>query len=139
VCFLKESSLTCLTLRLLYGQPKPSSSILASSRKRPGDRRPFATFHENNELINIQDKVKAPAFQRLLFLRNSSDEKIKAIHDLVDQYNDVIQIQRISFAPGSNDLFEIFGVQNGGYYLVRPDMYVAYRSNTFNQTTGKRF
>jgi 2-polyprenyl-6-methoxyphenol hydroxylase-like FAD-dependent oxidoreductase len=106
---------------------------------RPGDRLPFATFHENNELINIQDKVKAPAFHLLLFLRNSSDEKIKAIHDLVDQYNDVIQIQRITFAPGSNDLSEIFGVQNGGYYLVRPDMYVAYRSNAFNQNHLRAF
>jgi 2-polyprenyl-6-methoxyphenol hydroxylase-like FAD-dependent oxidoreductase len=106
---------------------------------RPGDRLPFATFHENNELINIQDKVKAPAFHLLLFLRNSSDEKIKAIHDLVDQYNDMIQIERIFFALGSNDLFEIFGVQNGGYYLVRPDMYVAYRSNTFNQNHLKAF
>jgi hypothetical protein len=83
--------------------------------------------------------VKAPAFHLLLFLRNSSDEKIKAIHDLVDQYNDMIQIERIFFALGSNDLFEIFGVQNGGYYLVRPDMYVAYRSNTFNQNHLKAF
>lgn len=106
---------------------------------RPGDRLPFATFHENNKLINIQDKVKAPAFHLLLFLGNISDEKIKAIHHLVDQYSDVIQIERISFAPGSNDLFEIFGVQNGGYYLVRPDMYIAYRSNTFNQNHLKAF
>jgi 2-polyprenyl-6-methoxyphenol hydroxylase-like FAD-dependent oxidoreductase len=104
---------------------------------RPGDRLPFATLHENNKLINIQDKVKAPAFHLLLFLRNTSDKKIKAIHDLLDQYNDVIQIERI--ASGSNDLYEIFGVQNGGYYLVRPDMYIAYRSNTFNQNHLKAF
>jgi 2-polyprenyl-6-methoxyphenol hydroxylase-like FAD-dependent oxidoreductase len=106
---------------------------------RPGDRLPFVTFHENNKLVSIQDKVKAPAFHLLLFTKNNSGEPFKAILDLVDEYNDVIQIETISSPPGRNDFYKAFGVQNGGYYLVRPDMYIAYRSNSLNQEHLKQY
>jgi len=106
---------------------------------RPGDRLPFATFHENNELINIQDKIKAPAFHLLLFSKNISEEKIKAIRALVDQYSNVIRMEVISFSRSTSDLYEAFGVQNGGCYLVRPDMYIAYRSAKFNVEHLKAF
>ena len=106
---------------------------------RPGDRLPFVTFHDNSKLINIQDRVKAPAFHLLLFSKNHSEEKIKAIRDLVDKYIDMIQIEVISFSRGTNDLYEAFGVQNGGCYLVRPDMYIAHRSTRFNEEHLKAF
>jgi len=109
-----------------------SLGSLPRKAPRPGDRLPFATFQENNRLINIQDLVKAPAVHLLLFSRNKSEEEIKAIHDLADQYGDVIQLEVISFSQSKADLYETFGVQNGGYYVVRPDMYIAYRSGMFN-------
>src|SRR5215831_20509868 len=106
---------------------------------RPGDRLPFVTFHENNELINIQNKVKAPAFHLFLFPKNISDEKIKPMRDLVDRYGDLIQICVISFSLSTADLYEAFGVRKGGYYLVRPEMYIAYRSARFKVEHMKAF
>jgi hypothetical protein len=106
---------------------------------RPGDRLPFATFHEDEKVINIQDKVKAPAFHLLLFSKNDRELEIKAIHDFVDQYNELIQLEVISSNRGRSDLYEAFGVQNVGYYLVRPDMYIAYRSTRFNEEHLKAF
>jgi hypothetical protein len=106
---------------------------------RPGDRLPFVTFHENNKLISIQDKVKAPTFHLLLFGGNKNAERTRAIHDLVDQCGDVIQIETISSPPGKDDFYEDLGVQNGGYYLVRPDMYIAYRSTRFDREHLKQF
>jgi hypothetical protein len=105
----------------------------------PGDRLPFVSFHEDNKLINIQDKVRSPAFHFLLFSRNNGGEKIRAILDLVEQYSDAIRIEVISSPTTRNDLYETLGVQNGGYYLVRPDMYIAYRSNMFNKDHLKAF
>jgi 2-polyprenyl-6-methoxyphenol hydroxylase-like FAD-dependent oxidoreductase len=99
---------------------------------RPGDRLPFGTFQEDHQQINIQDKVKAPVFHLLLFSKNIREEKIKPIHDLVERYGNLIQIYVISFSQSTTNLYEAFGVQNGGYYLVRPDMYIAYRSARFN-------
>jgi hypothetical protein len=106
---------------------------------RPGDRLPFATFQQNSNLRNIQDLAQAPAFLLLLFSKNKSEEEIKAIYELADQYSDVIQLEAISFSRATADLYEAFGVQNGGYYLVRPDMYIAYRSTKFNEEHLKAF
>lgn len=116
-----------------------SLGLFPRKAPRPGDRLPFATFEENNKLINIQDFVKARAFHLLLFSKNESKEQIKAIHDLADQYSDVIEIEVVSFSRSTADLYEAFGVQNDGYYLVRPDMYIAYRSARFNVDHLKAF
>jgi 2-polyprenyl-6-methoxyphenol hydroxylase-like FAD-dependent oxidoreductase len=106
---------------------------------RPGDRLPFATFHENNKLVNIQDKVKAPGFHLLLFSKNNCEEETKAIHDFADQYSEIIKIELISFSQSTRELYEALGVRNGGYYVVRPDMYIAYRSASFDVERLKAF
>jgi len=118
-----------------------AASVGSFPRKapRPGDRLPFATFCEDNKLINIQDKVKAPAFHLLLFSKNDREHEIKAIHDFVHQYNELIQLEEISLNRERSDLYQVFGVKHGGYYLVRPDMYIAYRSARFNEEHLKAF
>lgn len=47
------------------------------------------------------------AFHLLLFSKNNSEEKIKAIRDLVDKHSNVIQIEVISFSRATNDLYEL--------------------------------
>jgi 2-polyprenyl-6-methoxyphenol hydroxylase-like FAD-dependent oxidoreductase len=106
---------------------------------RPGDRLPFVAFQEEGKPMNIQNKVKAPAFHLLLFTGNYNQEKIEAIRDTVGRHKDVIQVEVIRLNPASKALYKTFGVQNGGYYLVRPDMYVTYRSNRFDVQHLRRF
>jgi len=72
-------------------------------------------------------------------LTQGAGRKVKAIRELVDKYSDVIQIEVLSFSRATNDLFDTFGVQNGGCYLVRPDMYIAYRSARFDEEHLKTF
>src|SRR6266508_2961455 len=52
---------------------------------------------------------------------------------------DIIQIEHISFSLRRSNLYEAFGIRNGGYYLVRPDMYIAYRSTRFDEQHLKAF
>jgi 2-polyprenyl-6-methoxyphenol hydroxylase-like FAD-dependent oxidoreductase len=99
-----------------------------SQAPHSGDRLPFVSFYEDGKRVNIQDKVNAPAFHLLLFPGNQADEKIGAIREIAAQYAG-IQTEVISLTPGTRDLYKTFGVPNGGYYLVRPDMYVAYRAS----------
>jgi 2-polyprenyl-6-methoxyphenol hydroxylase-like FAD-dependent oxidoreductase len=106
---------------------------------RPGDRLPFITFHEANSLINIQDKVKAPALHLLVFPGNESDEKVNSVRTIFNEYGDVIHIEPIRLTQATKDLYGVLGVKNGGYYLVRPDMYIAYRSNGFSEEHAKNF
>jgi 2-polyprenyl-6-methoxyphenol hydroxylase-like FAD-dependent oxidoreductase len=99
---------------------------------RPGDRLPFVTFQEEHKVVNIQQKVKGPAFHLLLFPGNESEKEINAVRGFFDEYHDVIQIETIPLTSTTEDLYGVFGVQKGGYYLVRPDMYIASRSNSFS-------
>jgi hypothetical protein len=75
--------------------------------------------------VNIQDKVKTPAFHLLLFSGNKNQEKIEAIRNTAGQYKNVIQVEVIPSGPATKGLYKSFGVQSGGYYFVRPDMYIA--------------
>jgi 2-polyprenyl-6-methoxyphenol hydroxylase-like FAD-dependent oxidoreductase len=105
---------------------------------RPGDRLPFVMFHESNKLVSTHDKVRGPSFHLLVF--SASEESMKAIDVLMDQYADVVQIESMSsLGEEANNLAKTLGVQNGGYYLVRPDMYIAYRSNRFDEEHLRSF
>src|SRR5262245_8820806 len=83
-----------------------SLGLFPRKAPRPGDRLPFGTFQEDNQQISIQDKVKAPAFHLLLFSKNISEEKIKDIRALVNQYSNVIRMEVISFSRSTTDLYE---------------------------------
>lgn len=109
------------------------------SAPRPGDRLPFVVFHEADQLANIQNKVKGPAFHLLLFSGNETEETIDTIRTIFDKYENVIQIRPIPLTQATKDLYRVLGMKNGGYYLVRPDMYVAYRSNRLSQEHAKKF
>jgi 2-polyprenyl-6-methoxyphenol hydroxylase-like FAD-dependent oxidoreductase len=106
---------------------------------RPGDRLPFLTFLNRDKLVNIQAEVKAPAFHLLLFPGSKNEEDVNRIHGIVDEQDNVIRVETIVLTSGTEGLYKNLGVQNGGYYLVRPDMYVAYRSNRFNVEQLKTF
>jgi 2-polyprenyl-6-methoxyphenol hydroxylase-like FAD-dependent oxidoreductase len=106
---------------------------------RPGDRLPFLMFQDKDKLVNIQAVVNGPAFHVLLFPGTQSEEKINAVRGLFDENDDVIQIETIPLTPATKDLYRALGVENGGCYVVRPDMYVAYRSERFSEDHLKRF
>ena len=106
---------------------------------RPGDRLPFLTFQDRDKLVNIQAEVKSPAFHLLLFPGTQNEKDVNRIHGIVDERDNVIGIETIVLTSGTEGLYKNLGMQNGGYYLVRPDMYVAYRSNRFNVEHLKTF
>jgi hypothetical protein len=52
--------------------------------------------------------------------------------DVGQRYGELIAVDVIPFAAGTGGLYERFGLRDAGYYLVRPDGYVAYRSASLN-------
>jgi 2-polyprenyl-6-methoxyphenol hydroxylase-like FAD-dependent oxidoreductase len=107
-----------------------SHGSFPANAPRPGDRLPFVVFQEGNISTNIHEKVKTPAFHLLLFSGNSpdTDRKRQAVHDVIHQYDGMVQAETIPLTPATKHLYTAFGIQDEGYYLVRPDMYVACRS-----------
>jgi FAD binding domain len=109
-----------------------SDGSFPANAPRPGDRLPFVPFQEGNRLVNIQDKVRTPALHLLLFSGDIQidDKKIETIRSVANRY-DVIQTEIVPLTSATGDLYKIFGIRNKGFYLVRPDMYIGYRSSRF--------
>jgi hypothetical protein len=96
---------------------------------QPGDRLPFYKFrdHEGNE-INIQEKVRGKLFCLLVFNDRIPEETVTAIKPL----KDFCSFDVIPFEKETETLYKRFGIKRNGCYLIRPDMYIAYRANKFN-------
>jgi FAD binding domain len=95
----------------------------------PGDRLPFVLFQESNKSVNIQDKVKTPNLHLLLFSGISSIEapEIDAIRSVANHWD--IRTEILPLETRTRGLYKAFGIRNKGFYLVRPDMYIACRSS----------
>ncbi|HYK08247.1 MAG TPA: FAD-dependent monooxygenase [Candidatus Eisenbacteria bacterium] len=100
----------------------------------PGDRLPFITFEQDK---NIQDEIKITHMQLLLFTGKS--EEMNDIEQVIEKYSKAIAVTKIPFNEHTKDLYEKFGIENNGYYLVRPDMYIACRSNGENKENFEEY
>jgi len=96
---------------------------------RPGDRLPFLQFKDagGNE-INIQERIKSSFFCLFIFCDSVPEE----INSIIEPFRDLFSIELIPFAEQTNILNKKFGLKKNGCYLVRPDMYIAYRANKFD-------
>jgi 2-polyprenyl-6-methoxyphenol hydroxylase-like FAD-dependent oxidoreductase len=91
------------------------------SAPKPGDRLPYVLFpNEKNETKNIQEYVTSTMMELFVF-----DEDTSLLTSIIEKYKDII---RVTVLKRNNKLFETFGITSNGLYLVRPDMYIAYRS-----------
>jgi len=94
---------------------------------KPGDRLPFIKFQLHGKEVNIQDKLKQAGFQLFIFTSQVIDySKIE------DTYKVILSIEVIPFNQGTAPLYNKLGIRNEGYYLIRPDMHIACRSNQSN-------
>jgi hypothetical protein len=99
---------------------------------QPGDRLPFVVFREHGKHVNIQDKVKEPAFHLFLFPGTESEAQARTLQNAVDRFDEAVVVETIPLTAATTPLYEALGIQQSGCYLVRPDMYIAYRSAGLN-------
>ena len=113
----RESILSCGASKgdFLHGTP------------RPGDRLPYIHYNEDGKEVNIHEKVKGTCFHLFIFSKHTSPDEIIRI---AERYKDIMSIETIPYTSETKYLYERLGIENSGCYLIRPDMYIAYRSNT---------
>jgi 2-polyprenyl-6-methoxyphenol hydroxylase-like FAD-dependent oxidoreductase len=93
----------------------------------PGERLPFISYVDDNKMLAyIQEKINCTKFQLLIFSSNS--DYIKELQKVIKNHDEVIENLIIPFNPSTADIYIQFGVKNQGWYLIRPDMYIACRS-----------
>ncbi len=93
---------------------------------KPGDRLPFVMYGESNNKKNIQDLITVNKIH--LFLFTQSEKDLQNIKQIAEKYKEIIKINIFILNSETKNLYKEFGILNGGYYLIRPDMYIAFRS-----------
>jgi hypothetical protein len=98
---------------------------------RPGDRLPYARFGDGPTRANIQDRIQGPAFHLFVFPGPATGTETGPLHAVAGAFGGAVVVDTIPLTAGTKSLYTTLGVQKGGCYLVRPDMYIAYRSAGF--------
>ena len=117
-----------------YGKNLPrglSNVNFPAHAPAPGERLPFLVFETGGKSIELCDILDSRMYSLVVFGKQEIPESFQKI---IDEYNTIISVKHISDEPGTEVLFETFGIKSEGCYLVRPDMYIAWRSHEFHPT-----
>ncbi len=107
-------------------QEDPQSQFPKHAPK-PGDRVPYLPAKEH--AVGTQDLVKGTQFHFILFSGEETNEEAQQIlQKLKEAYPDLIEFHEIRLSADTKELYEKFGMKKLGYYFVRPDSHIAYRS-----------
>jgi len=106
-----------------------SSDNFPADSPKSGDRMPHMTYETDGKACSLYNELNSQTFHLLVF---GKQELASPFQKVVDKYRDVISIKFIAFESGTQALFKSLGLENEGCYLVRPDLYIAWRSRDFN-------
>lgn len=93
---------------------------------RPGDRLPYILYNSGGKEVNLQDMVNGALFHLLIFSRNSVPVEFLTY---LDQFAGWLTVHTVPLNQDTRPLFKKLGIGKTGCYLVRPDMYIGYKSN----------
>ena len=100
---------------------------------KPGNRLPYVDFMYDNKNTNSHQILSATAFTLLVFAEEFSPE----IQSISEKYKlEVVQLKRL---PETDKIYTSLGITNTGYYLIRPDMYIALCSATLETGILNRY
>lgn len=101
-----------------------TNGAFSKNTPKPGDRLPYALI-DLGKKDNIQDMVTPVKFH--LFVFSGKNTIPQDIYEAIQPYAESIDVTTIAYDRNST-LYKKFGIKTSGYYLVRPDMYIAYKS-----------
>ena len=108
-------------------QQDKSSSFSRSSVK-PGDRVPYNSLR--------RDFTQGINFHLLLFSKINFPENTRTEFQKICQpYAGLIEINTVPFNSGTESIYKQFGIKTDGFYLIRPDSYIACRSQLADSAT----
>ncbi len=77
------------------------------------------------------------SFHLLIFSKNGSgtDE----LEEICKPYSNLIKVCMIPLNANTERIYRQFGIKESGYYLIRPDSYIAFRSQTLEHRTLQNY
>jgi hypothetical protein len=121
----KKAFVTVSEIGLAYrasqlSQEEASAAFPAHTPK-PGDRFPYCSLRKVF--------TEGITFHLLVFSkRNRSNQLAGLIQTNLESYADLLQVHAVPFQEDTQGLYDQFGISEEGLYLIRPDSYIAYRS-----------
>jgi hypothetical protein len=69
------------------------------------------------------------------------------LENVLDEFQNVcqsyagnfIKINEVAFNDDTENIYKQFGIKSDGFYLIRPDSYIAYRSKTLDAEKLKQY
>jgi hypothetical protein len=95
---------------------------------KPGDRLPYVMVEDAGEPTNLQDKVDGTRFCLLVFDGIRRDGRPAALVTDIAEHDSIMSVHHVPFSAMNRSAYRTFGISGDGYYLVRPDSYIACRS-----------
>ena len=130
--FLREAGFKTISeIGIHYQQSELSqedpSSQFPKHAPKPGERVPYLPATEHSP--GTQDMVKGTQFHFVLFSGEETPAEAQQISKkLQAEYPELIEFDEIQLSNETQGLYEKFGIKKQGYYFVRPDGHIAYRS-----------
>ena len=102
-----------------------------SNAPKPGVRLTYMPFEIEKEPANRLDSFIS-GFYHLIVLGKAVLPK--SFQSVIDENSEMITVNYIRKEVGTLQLFNSLGIEDSGWYLIRPDLYIASRSLEFNAT-----
>lgn len=112
---------------------KFSNGRFSMRTPKPGDRLPFVKFRHNGLDTSTHEYIEPTSFHLLVFTKKADSKE----YEMLTEKFRPLSIRIISYDHEKAPLFKRFGIRNEGCYLIRPDMYIAYRSKWMDAKVEK--
>jgi hypothetical protein len=113
----------------------PGSNHFPGHAPLPGDRIPFIHVFspDLDKELSLYELLRNPYFTLLVFKSTFSTDRAEQLLDelaetLVQPIADLLTPTIIYPHEKNNAVYELFGINEDAFYLIRPDNYIAFRS-----------
>jgi 2-polyprenyl-6-methoxyphenol hydroxylase-like FAD-dependent oxidoreductase len=126
----------------------PKSPVSVSARgsnhfpghaPQPGDRVPYTLVFspDHDKMLSLYDLLRNPYFTLLVFKSTFSTDRAEQLQEeladtLAPPIPELLTTTIIYPHEKNNGVYEMFGINEDAFYLVRPDNYIAFRSQPAN-------
>jgi hypothetical protein len=130
-----EQSKTISQIGIHYRQSslsqEESNSHFPRHAPKPGDRVPY--LPTTATATGTRELGQGTKFHLVLFPGPEvTDRTQKEVQTLQQAYPDLITCVQVPFNAETEMLYTKFGIEGHGYYFIRPDGYIAYRSSSLH-------
>jgi 2-polyprenyl-6-methoxyphenol hydroxylase-like FAD-dependent oxidoreductase len=131
--FFKSISQIDIRYKSDFPKEKDDKKKFFNGSPKPGYRFPYFDYIYNHNQTNTHEILDSKSFTILVLAQELTPE----IKSISEKYN--LKMVLINKLSETEKLYSTLGIRFSGYYLIRPDAYIALRSATMNSSQLSRY